>query len=103
MAEKRAQQGPQSICNEKQETIFNNDLSNAADDYTKAVKECKLWKEKLQTTKRELCKQMKDAKLVQITVGTDKVIKYKFTAAKEDITLSDYKAKSPARNRYARR
>lgn len=99
---RRVPQGPVQLCNENQETIFNTDLSRAADDYTKAVKETKLWKEKLQKSKRELCRCMKEAKLVQMTMGQDKVIKYKYTEAKEDIVLSDYKAKSPSRNRYRR-
>lgn len=102
-APKRAPQGPVQLCNEHQETIYNTDLSIAADAYAKAVKETKLWKEKLMSTKKELCKQMKESKLMQMTMGTDKVIKYKWTAAKEDIVLSDYKAKTPSRNRYQRR
>lgn len=96
---KRAQQGPEQLCNENQETIFNNDLSNAADGYAKAVKESKLWKEKLTSTKRELITEMKKAKLVKMTMGSTKVIKYKYTDAKEDIVLMDFKPKVPRRRR----
>lgn len=97
--ERRAQQGPESLCNEAQETIFDNDLTTAANDYAKAEKETRLWKEKLQTTKRELCKQMKEKKIMKMTMGGTKVIKYKYVDAKEDIVLQDYKPKVPRRRK----
>lgn len=96
-ASKRVPEGLQQLCNENQETIFDNDLSIAADNHAKAVKESSLWKERLINTKKELIKQMKDKKHLKIRMGEDKIIQYKFTAAKEDIILKDYKAKSPRR------
>lgn len=96
---KRAPQGPVQLCNENQETIFNTALSVAADDYTKAEKEERLWKEKKQSTKRTLIAEMKEAKIVSMRMGEDKVIKYKYTDAKEDIILKDYKARTPRRRR----
>lgn len=100
--EKRAPQGPVTLCNEQQETIFNTPLSIAADTYTNVEKQLKLWKEKKPAAKKALCEEMKKANLIQITVGTEKVIRYKWSPAKEDIVLKDYKAKTPARNRYRR-
>jgi len=94
---KRTQQGPVMLCNEHQETIFDNELSIAADNYAKAVKEEKLWKEKKAKDKRELISQMKAKGHKTMRMGDDKVITYKYTEAKEDIILKDYKPKSPRR------
>lgn len=96
-ASKRVPQGPVMLCNEQQETIFDNDLSIAADEYAKAVKESKLWKERLSKTKIELIRQMKEKKHITMRMGEDKIIKYKYTEAKEDIILKDYKPRSPRR------
>lgn len=100
--EKRIPEGLEQLCREDQSTIHDTPLSVAADNYTKALKENKLWKERLQTTKKVLVERMKEMKLVTMTMGQSKVIKYKWTAAKEDVVVSDYKAKSPSRNRYRR-
>ena len=97
--EKRAQQGPSQLCNENQETIFNNDLSAAADDYAKSVKELKLWKEKNAKDKKTLIDEMKKAKLTKLIMGDTKVIKYKFIDAKEEIVLQDFKPKVPRRRK----
>lgn len=94
--EKRAPQGGLELINENQETIFDTDLSAAADDFTKACKEHKLWGEKVKSSTKDLITEMKRLKLTVLRVGTDKVIKYKFVDSKEVVTLKDYK---PAKRR----
>lgn len=97
--EKRVPQGGLELINEHQETIFDSDLSAAADDYTKAVKEKKLWAEKEKSSERSLIEEMKLMKLNSLRVGTDKVIKYKHVDAKDVLLLKDYKAAKPRRRR----
>lgn len=87
------------MINEHQETIFDTDLSAAADDYTKACKEHKLWGEKEKSTSKALIEEMKRMNLQVLRVGQDKIIKYKFVDSKEVITLKDYK---PAKRRRSR-
>lgn len=94
---KRAPQGPVTLCNEQQETIFDTELSVAADAYAKAVKEEILWKKEKTKTKGALIQQMKDKGHVTMRMGEDKVITYKHTPAKDDIILKDYKPRSPRR------
>jgi hypothetical protein len=97
--ERRVPQGGAELYNEHQESIFDTDLSSAADDYTKACKEHKLWGEKEKSTSKALIEEMKRMKLTSLRVGTDKVIKYKFVDSKEVVTLKDYK---PAKRRRSR-
>ena len=94
---KRAPQGPMPLSREDQTTIFNTELSKAADAWAKSTKELRLWKERNAKDKRDLITQMKAEKLTTMRMGDDKIIKYKYTDAKEDIILKDYKAKSPRR------
>ena len=95
-----APEAPMQLCNEQQETIFDNDLTIAASDYAKAVKEEKLWKDRKSKCKSELINQMKVKGHKTMRMGEDKVIQYKFVDAKEDIILKDYKARTPRKRRY---
>lgn len=98
--EKRAPTGGIELINEHQETIFDTKLSAAADDYTKACKEHKLWGEKEKSTAKSLIEEMKRMKLTLLRVGTDKIIKYKFIESKDVITLKDYKPKKVRRRNF---
>lgn len=93
-------QGGVELINEYQETMHDTELSIAADDYTKACKEHRLWGEKEKATAKALIEEMKRMKLNVLRVGTDKIIKYKFVDAKEVITLKDYKPKAPRRRKF---
>ena len=89
--EKRVPQGGIELINEQQETIFDTALSSAADDFTKACKEHKLWGEKVKSTSKSLGEEMKRMHLTTLRVGQQLIIKYKYVDAKEVITLKDYK------------
>lgn len=88
---------PQTLCDENQVTIFDNDATIAAAEFAQAVKESKLWKERLSSTKRKLIQVMKDGKYKTLRMGEDKVLKYKYTEAKDDLIMTDYKPKSRGR------
>lgn len=94
---KRVPHAPQQLVNEHQETIFNTELTVAADDYAKAVMEHRLWGEKKQSAEKELIFQMKEAKIMKMVMGADKVIKYKFVESKEVVTIKDFKPRVPGR------
>lgn len=95
-SEEKRVRGGLELINERQETMFDTELSSAADDYTKAVKETALWKDKLKSSGKALIESMKRCKITTLTVGQSMIIKYKYTDAKETVTLKDYK---PAKRR----
>lgn len=97
---KSAPEQPDLLYNEEQATIMNNDLTIAANEYAKWERQARLCKDKLSSTKRTLIEEMKKAKLMKMTMGQTKVIKYKFTDAKEDIVLQDFKPKVPRRRKF---
>lgn len=85
---------PTSLVNEKQETVFNTKLSNAADDYTKACLELRLWKEKKDKAEKILIDEMKATKNRILNLPQNKQIKYTYHEAKEKIQLVDVKSKT---------
>lgn len=93
--EKRIPQGGLELINDAQETIFNTELSSAADDHLKACNEFDAWKERRRHTERALIDAMKTSGHVSLRVGTQKVIKYKHIDAKDTLTLKDYKPAAP--------
>lgn len=85
---------PTQLVNERQETMFDNELTVAADDFCKAVMESGLWKDKKIKAEKDLIEAMKRLKIKTLTMGNVKKIEYKYVDAKECIQLKDFKPKS---------
>lgn len=93
-APKKEKLVPTELVNERQETMFDNDLTVAADDFCKAVMENGLWREKKIKSEKALIEAMKRLKIKTLTMGNVKKIEYKYVDAKECIQLKDFKPKS---------
>jgi hypothetical protein len=84
---------PAQLVTESQSTMFDTKLSKAADDFTKSMIERDAWKEKVIQNKKVLIAEMKRAKVNFLTLPANKRLEYKFTDAKEDVVIKDFKPK----------
>lgn len=84
---------PTELVNERQETMFDTDLSAAADAFSKSTMEKSLWKDRNQKDERDLIEHMKRLKITKLVMGNTKVINYKHVDAKDVLQLKDFKPK----------
>lgn len=93
-------EGPLELINERQETMFDTALSSAVDDFIKAERESALWKERRVASAKALISEMKRLKMARLTIGREKVIVYKYTDAKEGVSIKPFR--EPGRRKKAR-